>query len=297
MAKFAGQEKKSSSPRVLFTGVANLLPIAFNPSKEQLALVTRGAKSFDNEIKYAFVDATGDTSYKFDVWCKLNYALGENGEPVQVQTDDALTEYICYSWWGRNKPDIFYNEDGSVKGAWYVNPVSCEMEWVAKNDLEAHKNGSRKPRLDYTNPKTHVGIQGEKELYTFIDKLLRITDIDFETPFKNVCNGSYKEVNDIITYNLKRTDRQPRVIKAFLGVKETEDNNYQSVYSNIFAEDGFSFNRLADMLDKREWKDDKSNGNYSLSFYKADAPQNDSVARRAPQQQIASTPTRPTNSW
>ena len=94
MAKISGKEKKSGV-RELYTGMAIVVPVFFNPTKEQLALATGGKKNFDNDIKYKFQDANGDTSYKFDVWCKLSYSIGETGELVQTGTGDVVDDYIC----------------------------------------------------------------------------------------------------------------------------------------------------------------------------------------------------------
>ena len=276
MAKISGKEKRSGV-RKLYTGVAVLVPISFNPTKEQLAIATKGQKNFDNDIKYKFQDASGETSYKFDVWCKLIYTQGETGELVQA--DEGTTDYICYSWWARQAPDIIYNEDGTIKGAWYVNPVSCEMEWVPSNNVEEYKANRKSTRLDFSNPKTHVAVQGEKELYQFLEKWLRIEEIDFTTPFASVLKGDYKEINAVIKENLTREDRVPRGFKVLLGVKETDDNNYQSVYPYVVMDESTTnYNRLRDALDKRPWKDDKcpidSRGikDLSLKEYNQDVP-------------------------
>lgn len=274
MAKITGKEKRSSVTRELYTGIASIVPVCFNPTKEQLAIATKGQKNFDNDIKYKFPDANGETSYKFDVWCRLSYVLGETGELVQANSGELIEDYICFSWWGGTSPDIFYNEDKTVKGAWYVNPISCGMEWVPANNLEEYKTSRKgKTRLDYSNPKTHIGMRGEKELYQFLDRWLMIEEVDFNTPYNDVLKGNYKEINTVIKENLERTDRSPRAIKVLLGIKETDDNTYQSVYPyTIYDEGATNYNKLRDTLDKKPWKDDKcpidSQGNRDLSLRK-----------------------------
>jgi hypothetical protein len=273
MAKIQGKEKKVSADRNLFVGIAKLVPIAFNPTKEKLALVTHGAKSFENDIKYKFSDANGESSYKFDVWCRLDYTIDEAGNYMQstdVLPDDTITEYVCYSWWGRPKEDIISNEDGSIKGAWYVNTLTCEMEWIPENNFDKARASRRngKLRLDYDHSRTHLGIQGEKELLTWLSTWLNLEEVDFATPFSKVVQGDYKEINEVIKENLERTDRIPRGFKVLLGIKETDDATYQSVYPySMFSETSTNFNRLRDQLEKREWKDDRSNGDYTLRKY------------------------------
>jgi len=285
MAKIQGKEKKSFQ-RNLFVGVANLVPIAFNPTNEQLMLVTRGAKNFENPIKYTFTDPQGSTSYKLDMWCKLVYTTDESGNIFQhknlINDETANVEYICYSFWARDKKDIINNDDGSVKGVWYVNTNSCEMEWVPGGDVAAHTAARKgKTRLDFNDAKTHIAMQGEKDLLTLLERWLYIQEIDLETPFIKIAKGDVKEINSIIKDNLQREDRDPRGFKALLGIKETEDASYQSVYSMPMSEDTTNYNRLRDALDKRAWKDNKtSNGDFTLRKYNPSMPQENTVIDR-----------------
>jgi len=289
MAKIFGNEKKQSFQRNLFVGVARVTPLIFNPTKEQLEVVTKGNKAFENDIKYKFTDAQGGDSYKFDIWCKLEYIVGEDGNLVQPDIEISSstleglqTDYVCLSWWGRNKPDIVYHKDTeAVKGAWYINSLTCEAEWVPENNIDKYLTEKKKTRLDYASPKTNVGIQGEKELYHFLERWLMIKEIDFGTPFLNILRGNYTEINTALKDNLARTDRTPRGIKVLLGVRETEDAAYQSVYSRlIMAENNNNYNKLEDGLAKYAWQDDKSRldpsdekskHNFTLKFYSPEA--------------------------
>lgn len=275
MARVQGKERVNVQ-RNLYTGVAKLIPIAFNPTKEQLNAKTNGVKAFENDIQYKFTTNDG-TSYKFDVWCKLNYFVDEAGNLAQgIEPADTITDYVCYSWWGRPAPDIIYNkEDNTVKGAWYVNSVTCDMEWIPENNVDkaraAKRNG--KLRLDYNSPKTHLATQGEKELMNWLVQWLRLEEIDLTTPFSRIIQGDYTEINQVIQENLNRTDRAPRGFKALLGVKETDDNNYQSVYPYvILSEDQTNYNRLRDQLEKFPWKDNKSGNSFVFMKYDTNAP-------------------------
>ena len=285
MAKIQGKEKRSFQ-RNLFVGVANLIPIAFNPTNEQLMLVTRGAKNFENPIKYVFTDPQGSNSYKLDVWCKLIYSTDESGNVFQhkdlVQSEEANVEYICYSFWGRDKKDIISNEDGSVKGVWYVNTNTCEMEWVPGGNVEEHISARKgKTRVDFSDNRTHIATQGEKDLLNLLERWLFIQEIDLETSFVKIMKGDNKEINSIIKDNLQREDRAPRGFKALLGIRETEDASYQSVYSMPMSEETTNYNRLRDALDKREWKDNKTtDGDYTLRKYNPSMPQANTTVER-----------------
>lgn len=288
MATIFGKEKKALSPRKLFTGIARVVPIGFNPTKEQLNIITKGEKNFDNDIKYKFSDAEGGDSYKFDMWCKLSYTTDEVGNLVQAVEEDGevTTEYICYSWWGRNKQDIIYNqEDGTIKGTWYVSNVTCGMEWVPNGDVNSFVSSRKKTSLDYSLPTTYIATQGEKELFQFLDRWLMIDEINFSTNFLKIIRGDYTEVNKLIKENLGRTDRSPRGLKLLLGVKETEDNKYQSVYSYPMAESQNSYTGLMNSLKKRVWKDDKSGSDLRFKIYSPeDAPTENTTVSRPPTQ-------------
>ena len=283
MAKILGKEKKSFQKN-LFVGVAQVIPIVFNPTNEQLAAVTKGEKNFDNAIKYVFTDVEGANSYKFDIWCKLPYVLAEDGsmfQPHDLTTPDLKVDYICYSWWGRDKQDIILDkDDNSVKGVWYVNSNTCEMTWVPKGNVDAAV-ASNKNRFNFSHPKSHIATQGEKELLTFLEKLLRIEEIDLETPFKSILKGNTTEINAVLKANLQRTDRTPRAVKLLLGIRETEDASYQSTHQIVMSEDTTNYNRLRDNLSAREWKDDRSEGDFTLRVYTPKAPSGNSVVKTA----------------
>lgn len=295
MANIFGKEKKVMSARTLYTGIAKVIPIAFNPTKEQLSAATNGDKDFDNDIKYKFSDAEGGESYKFDMWCKLQYVKDEVGNLVQAPTpitngpttdsSELTTDYIVYSWWGRNKQDIFYTEDQQVKGIWYVSNKTCGMEWVPKGDVDAYISSRKKTQLDYSLPSTYIATQGEKELFQFLDRWLMIEEVNFGTNFLKILRGDYTEVNKMLRENLSRTDREPRGLKLFLGIKETEDNKYQSVYSYPMAESQNSYTGLTNSLSKREWKDNRSGSDLRFKIYAPeDVPTSNATVSRPPTQ-------------
>lgn len=291
MATIFGTEKKVATQRNLYVGVVTAIPIAFNPTNEELSIITKGAKNFEKPINYKFESALGE-SYKFDIWCKFSYVKDELGNLVCItdknNSPEVVTEYVCYSFWGDTKQDIFYHEDGSIKGTWYVNSVTCGMEWVPQGDVTSFLSSRNKTALDYSLPTTYIATKGEKDLFQFLAKWLMIEEINFNTKFINIIRGNYKEVNDLIKSNLNRTDRNPRGVKLFLGIKSTSDANYQSVYSMVMPESQNYYTALHNSLGKRTWGDNKAGGDYTFRIYSDMPTSNETVER---------IPTSPTQGW
>lgn len=251
MANIFGAQRPvaSEGSRDLLQGLAFGTPVLINPTKEQLKSVLNIERAEEPVYEYD-VQQDGKTvkSIKIAIWLKVPYRKEEVGVS-QIIADDTEYKYVEYVMWSKVTPDQ------SPKGAWYVSPSTCKVEWWPNNN----RNEVKYPR--FTEQDTpHIGIGREKDVYKFIDTLFQlntsVSPYNITTPFINMLKGDWREVNAMFKANLTRTDQAPRGVKVLLGVRSgDEGKQYQAAYGyTVLGQDVVNTNELTRSLAYKDWE-------------------------------------------
>lgn len=230
---FGTKVSRTEFTPTFYTGIANALPIAINPTVEELENITEG------KIKLSKITYNKPAIH---VWYKLVIRKEADGslKTLMKTTPTEENEFVHYV-----KGVIFVENlfTASDKGSWKVNLNFMLKEWVnanGENKFPISQSKISNLQTIYNVPVTMLPAKkGTLELISFLSNWLGVEYIDSIEPFEVMLQNGFRCIKELVYKNLNTktnpdgSERTPEFVGIGLGVSENDYVN-QDVFSNKF---------------------------------------------------------------
>ena len=257
--------------KAVFTGIVDAIPLAFNPTKQQIIQIKgipMERQQSINEPNYVGVfERDGIKQTKLDVLMKINpnellCDKDENGVVIKKEYLDDFYFNLNFTISAEDEVSSDKDKDGNPKTPKY-RFINESLQSIWAESIDAIKAN---PKLDWFKTETaRVAKKGEVMLYNLLSAMYKLVGTkekpitgfklgeDPTATFLDIVNGDVSMLNDLLDKNSKaysyfsHDDGTVRKVAVMLGAKESDkvddEGNprfNQVVYTNAYVVSPFA---------------------------------------------------------